>query len=100
MNLKDLRNISQIKRILSDILQLSLDKIMMRLLNSTIFKVRVASQIHQTQISHILITVKMKMQFGLSKELFTIKRSLRTPGFQVKLPLSKIHLHHGGVRNL
>jgi hypothetical protein len=72
----------------------------MRLLNSTIFKVRVASPIHQTQIFHILITVKMKTLFGLSIELFTIKRSLRTLGFQDKPPPSKIHSLHGGVRNL
>jgi len=65
-----------------------------------IFKVRVASPIHQTQMFHILITVKMKRKSGLSQEHFIIKRSLRIHGFLVKPVLSKIHLHHGGVRNL
>jgi len=73
---------------------------MMKLLNSTIFKVRVASPIHQTQMFHILITVKMRRKSGLSQELFTIKRSSRINGFLDKPLLSKMNLLHGGDRNL
>lgn len=100
MNSRELRSINQMQRTLWELLQLSQDKIMMRLLNSTIFKERVASQIHQTQIFHISITVRMKKKSGLSKELFTIKRLSRTLGFQDRQDLTWIHLLHGGVKSL
>jgi hypothetical protein len=98
--MKELRNISQIQRKPMDILQSSQDRITMKLSSFTIFKERVASPIHQIQMFHTLIMDKMKIKSGLSQKLFTIKMSSRTPGLQDNPTLSKIHLHHGGVRNL
>ena len=96
--LKDWRNSNQVTRRLLELQKLFLKKIMMRNLSSTMFKVSLSTQIHQTQTILPLITVLMKKISGLLVKLYSIKAELITHGLQLPGIIQSSLMHHGGVR--
>jgi hypothetical protein len=73
---------------------------MMKHTNSTMFKVKVATPIHQTQTNHMLIMDKMKNSSGVSQKLCSTRMLSKTNGYQVKRPNIIVNLHHIGVKSL
>lgn len=73
MNLRGLKNINHLRRMLWVTLVSSLDKIMMKHLNFTIFKVNLSTPILLIKIFLLSIPVWMKRKYGHLARLYTIK---------------------------